>query len=1115
MSISRLVRDFLVFFLIGFIFLSKTQAFGQVQDFEIDFEIKNHPEYFLPKWSGNEIRSTSSRIFQASGEGLTGSRALGIQAISTFDAQLYVDLSIMDMENPKIGFFAKTGKNGSGTRPVMMFVSFSLDGSNNFLYRTQIGNDQVFSNQNSEYEFYESIIPEEVVGENELLLQIEINYGAGSGSAARFYLDDFAVYSGEFPADPIGIKEATLLNPFAVQVLFDREISLPELNHVKIDGENIESILFPSDSTLVMGSQNLLEESQINILFERLESKSGGLTKNLTFQIHNDSILFSMIRIIQPDKIRLGFSQQFDPAQASQSGNFRVNGKSPKAISVVDNNYEIELSLQQDLILEEIVSVEIASIQNPAGKSSHLLQRSALYTDYIEEVLVKDARTIHVFHSIDVDIESILAEEIIIMDHDFSFQVSEIPDDPSGLTLMFDKDLEENLQYSLLFPERKSRRGIEIPGSIRSIVWDITPPELVSVTGLNAHELLLVFSEPIDPAFAMMTENYLLAENEIEKAIPQENPNHVLLLLNKGLINGISYLLEVNQIPDLAGNFIWASSYTFVFEDPDKLDFKTLIINEVMAAPREGNLLPNVEYIELLNTTEKTIPLAGITLSNSRSSTVLPVGILLPGEYVLLVPRNQVSQFLPYGSVLGVTNWPSLLNSGDQIKLLDKKGNIVDSLEYDASTYGSSTIASGGYSLEIVNPFFPCNPTNNLKPSTATAKGTPGKINSVYDITPDRTAPELLQAKIQGDTAVTLFFSEPLDPNLAIIKWIVSPNLKISHIQRGQELSSVNLVFEEKIQPGIKYSVQVENLRDCSGNIINRDQSQAYFLIPSPADAGDIIINELLFNPLTGSPKFVEIFNSSSKHINLKDWKLANYNASGEVANRKILLIDDFIMEPFGYLVFSTDGLRLKSDYPKGNESNFIELSSLPSFPISSGNVILLNPDESISEIFSYSEKMHHVLLKEKRGVSLERLNYRAATDNINNWHSASASEGFATPGYKNSQNYDGETEFGIFISPRVFAPDAAGEQNFTKISYNMKTSGNIAAIKIYSIDGQLIRNIVQNEIWGHSGFYTWDGTNEVRRKVRPGYYIIRIEIFDLHGNVDQINKTVVVATKF
>jgi hypothetical protein len=71
-------------------FLDRNKVFAQVQDFESSFDIVNHPEEFLPNWSANELRNTAARVFQASGEGRNGSKALGVQPISSFNGEIYI-----------------------------------------------------------------------------------------------------------------------------------------------------------------------------------------------------------------------------------------------------------------------------------------------------------------------------------------------------------------------------------------------------------------------------------------------------------------------------------------------------------------------------------------------------------------------------------------------------------------------------------------------------------------------------------------------------------------------------------------------------------------------------------------------------------------------------------------------------------------------------------------------------------------------------------------------------------------------------------------------------------------------------------------------------------------
>ena len=119
-----------LFLLILFLFqIGALKASNQKEDFEQDFRIVNDPDEFIPGWRGNELRANSSRIFQSNSSGKEGSRCLAVQPISTFDGELTVRLSPADFENPAIQFWARSIRNGSGSRPALVFYGFgeSLD----------------------------------------------------------------------------------------------------------------------------------------------------------------------------------------------------------------------------------------------------------------------------------------------------------------------------------------------------------------------------------------------------------------------------------------------------------------------------------------------------------------------------------------------------------------------------------------------------------------------------------------------------------------------------------------------------------------------------------------------------------------------------------------------------------------------------------------------------------------------------------------------------------------------------------------------------------------------------------------------------------------------------
>ena len=154
-------------------------------------------------------------------------------------------------------------------------------------------------------------------------------------------------------------------------------------------------------------------------------------------------------------------------------------------------------------------------------------------------------------------------------------------------------------------------------------------------------------------------------------------------------------------------------------------------------------------------------------------------------------------------------------------------------------------------------------------------------------------------------------------------------------------------------------------------------------------------------------------------------------------------------------------------------------------------------------------------LIRNTKGVSLERVSFITPADVSFNWQSASSSEGYGTPGKRNSLSL-GEFESNLIqIEPQVFDPEGSVGPTFTTIRFELDQPGWVASFSIFSTSGLPVARIVQNQILGTEGLFTWDGTDYSGGRVRPGYYVLLAEFFDLNGNTLVIKKTIVVAVKF
>jgi hypothetical protein len=274
------------------------------------------------------------------------------------------------------------------------------------------------------------------------------------------------------------------------------------------------------------------------------------------------------------------------------------------------------------------------------------------------------------------------------------------------------------------------------------------------------------------------------------------------------------------------------------------------------------------------------------------------------------------------------------------------------------------------------------------------------------------------------------------------------------------------------------------------------------------AKAGDILINEVLFNPYSDGVDFVEIFNKSEKTIRLDHLFLANRNEDQSLKQLIALSKSSILFKPQTYLVLCKDQDKILSFYDTNCSSCFLEMNSIPAFNNDDGHVVLLNDSLEVIDEMNYAERMHHPLLIDKEGVSLERISLTESGMNPANWNSATAENHFATPGFKNSiADSENISEDLVELNPNVFSPNNDGYNDMLHISYQFRRTDYIANLTIFNSAGQAIRELVKNEPVGSRGEWTWEGQQNDGNKSRIGLYILLLELHSPNGDVKQYKK--------
>jgi len=386
----------------------------------------------------------------------------------------------------------------------------------------------------------------------------------------------------------------------------------------------------------------------------------------------------------------------------------------------------------------------------------------------------------------------------------------------------------------------------------------------------------------------------------------------------------------------------------------------------------------------------------------------------------------------------------------------------------------------------------------------------------ITSLLPDVIPPTAVEVIALSFTELEVIFDEVIDEVSAndVANYLVNQNIGNPQIAELDliEPNRVYLTLNNALTNNTSYFLEIKNIKDVAGNVMNEQNLPFNLLVPEPIEVGDLVINEILFNPKTGGKDFVEIFNNSNKVLSLGELFIGNITPDDEKISD---VEDDYLMLPGEYLVFTEDRTDILNNYTVENEAALIE-NDLPSFNDDEGNVSIFlenNGNRITIDSFDYTEDLHFALIDEEDGVSLERISPNTPTQTTSNWHSAASTVGFGTPTYQNSQFRTTSTNSEVFSIPEpVFSPNQDGFQDVLIIEYQVENQGFLANVKIFDAKGRLVRQLYNNELLAPAGTLTWDGLTEDGLKARIGIYVVLAEIFSPNQEAEYFKKTFVLA---
>lgn len=629
---------------------------------------------------------------------------------------------------------------------------------------------------------------------------------------------------------------------------------------------------------------------------------------------------------------------------------------------------------------------------------------------------------------------------------------------------------------------------------------DTIPPQILNVKIIGANALDLYFSEGLDTAtFANFQLNGI--EYPSQAWLDKDNERLVHLQFSTALQTETPYFIFQKNLSDYSGNALTLFKYPFIISYADTPRYSDLCITEIMPNPTPAaGSIPEYEYIEIANRSQRKLQLGGCFLGDASTKFILPDSIINPGELALICLSNTPLCKIQGIKTIAMPGFPTLNNDADYLYLQNPKGELITELNYSQNWHSAAWKKNGGWSLERIDTSQWCINEGNWA-SCKTDGGTPGKLNSIAEniLEPNNY---LLQTYMPDSVHLQLKFKHPLDNNTGSDFrnfQIVEPGILVdSAICNGNQ---IELHLQGKMIADKVYHIKYTTLKTCTQKPLS-DSIVEFGLALKNIDSGWIMLNEILFNPAGDGSDYVELVNTSNHILDLKQLRLANRNSNGQIDQVVAASELGQVLFPGNYCLLTQSIQSTVIQYPMHHLEAMIEIKEMPTYANEWGHVLVLNSDGNILDEFSYDANLHHALLFNNEGVSLEKFRPDLPSNKPQNWSSAASAVQYGTPGLINSQfQYEHSKTQNLKTVLPYFTPDNDGNEDVLQVNYELKKPGFLLTAIVFSENGAEVSRIFHNYLLSQSGEIFWDGKLG-DGIISAGNYVLFAELFHPQGDI-------------
>ena len=371
-----------------------------------------------------------------------------------------------------------------------------------------------------------------------------------------------------------------------------------------------------------------------------------------------------------------------------------------------------------------------------------------------------------------------------------------------------------------------------------------------------------------------------------------------------------------------------------------------IAISEIMYKPAPRTDGKNLEFIEIYNSNPWFQDISGYQLTCADMNYKFPAGTTIASNSFIVIAAvpNDIK------SVYGITNvmgsYTGSLKKSETLQLLDERTNVLLTVPY-SDVYPWPVAADGtGHSIVLANPTYGEGDPRAWDISDVVG-GSPGQmdvftssplrnvvINEILPHSENPAVPQFIELYNHSTNSVDvsgcILTDDPATNKFVIPSGTLIPPagfVSFTQSQFGFTLNGAGetLYFTQtnsvRILDAVQFGAQADGIS--YGRWPDGANDFYAFTTNTPGTnnssilIGDIVINELMYDPISGNDddQYIELYNKGTNTVNLNGWQFT----SGVT-----FTFSSVTLAPDGYLLVARNMTNLLAKYPNLNTGNTV-----------------------------------------------------------------------------------------------------------------------------------------------------------------------------------------------